>query len=77
SKDAVSNNVTLSGPSSIKLNGISSKSVKYSLNIPKTAEVGTYEGYITFTNNADPTEQYQIPFGVRVVEEGIQTFDLF
>ncbi|WP_430510363.1 S8 family serine peptidase [Gottfriedia solisilvae] len=76
SKDAVSNNVTLSGPSSVKLNGISSKSIKYSLNIPKTAEVGTYEGYITFTNNADPTEQYQIPFGVRVVEEGIQTFDL-
>ncbi|MEH6937876.1 S8 family serine peptidase [Bacillus sp. JJ664] len=77
SKDAVSNNVTLTGPSSVKLNGISSKSVKYSLNIPKTAEVGTYEGYITFTNNADSTEQYQIPFGVRVVEEGIQTFELF
>lgn len=77
SKDAASNNVMLTGPTSVKINGISSKSIKYSLNIPKTAEKGTYEGYITFTNDADPTEQYQIPFGVRVVEEGIQTFDLF
>ena len=49
-----------------KLNGNSQKSIKFNLNIPKTAEKGTYEGYIVFTNNADPTEQYQIPFGGRV-----------
>ncbi|MGG0175691.1 S8 family serine peptidase [Gottfriedia acidiceleris] len=77
SKDAASNNVTLSGPTSVKLNGISSKSIKFNLNIPKTAEKGTYEGYVTFTNTVDPSEQYQIPFGVRVVEEGIQSFNLF
>ncbi|MFF2876351.1 S8 family serine peptidase [Gottfriedia sp. NPDC057991] len=74
SLDAAQNNVTLTGPTSIKLNGISSKSVKFSLNIPKTAAKGTYEGFVVFTNNADPTEQYQIPFGVRVVNEGIDTF---
>ncbi|MEH7347729.1 S8 family serine peptidase [Gottfriedia acidiceleris] len=74
SKDAAVNNVTLSGPTSIKLNGISQKSVSFNLNIPKTAEKGTYEGYVLFTNNEDQTEQYQIPFGVRVVNEGIDSF---
>ena len=74
SKDAALNNVTLTGPTSVKLNGISQKSIKFSLDIPKTAEKGTYEGYVVFTNDADSTEQYQIPFGVRVVTEGIETF---
>ncbi|MFY0762211.1 S8 family serine peptidase [Metabacillus dongyingensis] len=74
SKDAAQNGVTLTGPTSVKLNGISQKSIKFDLNIPKTAEKGTYEGYIVFTNNADPTETYQIPFGGRVINEGIDTF---
>ncbi|TDL66575.1 hypothetical protein E2R56_21165 [Rhodococcus qingshengii] len=74
SKDAGLNNVTLTGPTSVKLKGISQKSIKFSLNIPKTAEKGTYEGYVVFTNDEDSTEQYQIPFGVRVVNEGIETF---
>ncbi|GGB63814.1 S8 family serine peptidase [Fictibacillus barbaricus] len=76
SKDAAQNGVTLTGPTSVKLNGISQKSIKFDLNIPKTAEKGTYEGYIVFTNNADPTETYQIPFGGRVINEGIDTFKL-
>ncbi|QKE73846.1 S8 family serine peptidase [Arthrobacter citreus] len=76
SKDAVGNNVTLTGPTSVKLNGINQKNVKFNLNIPKTAETGTYEGYITFTNTADSTEEYQIPFGGRVVDEGIDTFKI-
>ncbi|MEH6936742.1 S8 family serine peptidase [Bacillus sp. JJ664] len=74
SKDAAQNNVTLTGPSSVKLKGVSQKSIKFNLNIPKTAEKGTYEGYITFINTADPTETYQIPFGGRVVNEGIESF---
>ncbi|PGS49714.1 S8 family serine peptidase [Bacillus sp. AFS041924] len=73
SKDAAQNGVTLTGPTSVKLNGISQKSIKFDLNIPKTAEKGTYEGYIVFTNNADPSETYQIPFGGRVINEGIDT----
>ncbi|KQL36352.1 hypothetical protein AN960_17215 [Bacillus sp. FJAT-25509] len=76
SLDAAKNNVTLTGPTSVKLNGISTKNIKFNLNIPKTAEKGTYEGYIVFTNAADPTETYQIPFGGRVVNEGIDTFTL-
>ncbi|MCO0600487.1 S8 family serine peptidase [Peribacillus butanolivorans] len=76
SKDAAQNGVTLTGPTSVKLNRISQKSIKFGLNIPKTAEKGTYEGYIVFTNNADPTETYQIPFGSRVVNEGFDTLTI-
>ncbi|PGZ93119.1 S8 family serine peptidase [Bacillus sp. AFS029533] len=76
SKDAAQNNVTLTGPTSVKLNGISQKNVKFNLNIPKTAEKGTYEGFITFTNTGDPSETYQIPFGGRVVDEGIDYFKI-
>ncbi|USK34980.1 S8 family serine peptidase [Bacillus sp. F19] len=76
SKDAALNNVTLTGPTSVKVDGSSQKSIRFSLDIPKTAEKGTYEGYIVFTNNEDSTEQYQIPFGGRVVYEGIDTFEL-
>lgn len=74
SKDAIQNQVTLDGPTTVKIGGTSEKSIRYTLNIPKTAEIGTYEGYVVFTNEEDPTEQYQIPFGVRVVDEGIDTF---
>ncbi|MES9684688.1 S8 family serine peptidase, partial [Gottfriedia acidiceleris] len=76
SKDAALNGVTLTGPTSIMLNGNSQKNIKFDLNIPKTAEKGTYEGYIVFTNNADPTETYQIPFGSRIVNEGIDTLTI-
>ncbi len=76
SLDAAKNNVTLDGPTSVKLNGISSKNIKFNLNIPKTAEKGTYEGYIVFTNADEPTETYQIPFGGRVVNEGIDAFTI-
>ncbi|XRG79424.1 S8 family serine peptidase [Rossellomorea sp. GAMAL-10_SWC] len=76
SLDAASNGVTLTGPTSVKLSAISSKNIKFNLNIPKTAEKGTYEGYIVFTNDADPTETYQIPFGGRVVNEGIDTLTI-
>lgn len=76
SLDAAKNNVTLNGPNSVKLNGDSSKNIKFNLNIPKTAEKGTYEGYIVFTNDTDPSETYQIPFGGRVVNEGIDKLAL-
>ncbi|UPM56540.1 Fn3-like domain-containing protein [Gottfriedia acidiceleris] len=76
SKDAAKNNITLTGPTSVKLDGNSQENIKFNLNIPKTAEKGTYEGYITFTNSQDPTETYQIPFGGRFVDEGIDTFKI-
>ncbi|PEJ49318.1 hypothetical protein CN692_22995 [Bacillus sp. AFS002410] len=76
SKDAAVNGVTLTGPTSVKLSGISLKNIKFNLNIPKTAEKGTYEGYIVFTNTTDSTETYQIPFGGRVVNEGFDSLNI-
>ncbi|EPD53716.1 hypothetical protein HMPREF1210_00539 [Paenisporosarcina sp. HGH0030] len=76
SKDAALNNVTLDGPTSVNIEGNSQRVIKFNLSIPKTAEKGTYEGYIVLTNNEDPTENYQIPFGGRVVNEGIDTFSI-
>ncbi|PGS48345.1 S8 family serine peptidase [Bacillus sp. AFS041924] len=73
SKDASKNNVKLTGPTSVKLKGISQKSINFNLDIPKTAEKGIYEGYIVFTNNVDSKEQYQIPFGVHYIEEGFNS----
>ncbi|WP_317851397.1 S8 family serine peptidase [Neobacillus bataviensis] len=76
SKDAALNNVTLDGPSFVNIEGNSQRVIKFNLSIPKTAEKGTYEGYIVFTNKEDPTETYQIPFGSRVVNEGIDTLTI-
>ncbi|USK35192.1 S8 family serine peptidase [Bacillus sp. F19] len=77
SKDAAQNNVTLQGPATVKVEGNSDREIKFDLHIPKTAEIGTYEGNIVFTNNDNPSEQYQIPFGGRVVNEGIDKFNLY
>jgi subtilisin family serine protease len=76
SKDAALNKVTLDGPTSINIEGNSQRVIKFNLSIPKTAEKGIYEGYIVFTNKEDPTETYQIPFGGRVVNEGIDTLTI-
>lgn len=76
SMDAALNDVTLNGPTSVNIEGNSERVIKFNLTIPKTAAKGTYEGYIVFTNDADPTETYQIPFGGRVVNEGIESFTI-
>ncbi|WHY79980.1 S8 family serine peptidase [Neobacillus sp. WH10] len=76
SLDAALNNVTLDGPTSVNLEGNSQRVIKFNLSIPKTAQKGTYEGYIVFTNTEDPTENYQIPFGGRVVNEGIDSLSI-
>lgn len=44
--------------------------------IPKTADQGFYEGYITYTNVNDPEETYQIPFSIRVAKEGFDFLQL-
>jgi subtilisin family serine protease len=73
-KDAAKNGVEVKTDDSIKVSANSQITRNVSLSIPKTAEIGVYEGYIVYTNQADPTETYQVPFGVRVVNEGIDTF---
>ncbi|MFF2876394.1 S8 family serine peptidase [Gottfriedia sp. NPDC057991] len=76
SKDAVANGVTINTVSSITLKGISQKKANVTLNIPKTAEKGIYEGYIVYTNKDNPSETYRVPFGVHYVEEGFDSFRL-
>lgn len=76
-RDAVQNNVLVTGPTSVKLDANSEKTIKFNLDIPETAEKGIYEGYIIFTNNEDPTEQYQVPFGVHYVEEGFNSMSTY
>ncbi|NQD66612.1 S8 family serine peptidase [Bacillus haikouensis] len=72
SKDAEKNGVTVKVEGNVKVKA--GKSVKNNvfLTIPKTAEFGTYEGYITYTNEKNTEEVYQVPFAVRLMDEGIQ-----
>jgi subtilisin family serine protease len=74
SKDAVKNGVEVKTDESIKVPANSQITRNVSLSIPNTAEIGVYEGYIVYSNQANPTETFQVPFGVRVVNEGIDTF---
>lgn len=76
SKDAKTNGVTVLTDSTVTLKGISNKKINVTLNIPKTAEKGIYEGYVVFTNKANPSETYRIPFGTHFVEQGIQDLSL-
>ncbi|QKE75532.1 S8 family serine peptidase [Arthrobacter citreus] len=75
SLDAQKNGVNLIvSENSLKLKSDSQKEISVLLSIPKTAEKGTYEGYIHIENEKNPEENYQIPFGTRVVEEGFKYF---
>ncbi|PGS49639.1 S8 family serine peptidase [Bacillus sp. AFS041924] len=71
SKNAEQNNVHVITDSEIKVKRDNQKQSKVSIFIPKTAENGTYEGYVVYTNKANPKETYKVPFAIRVVEEGM------
>ncbi|MFB7142413.1 S8 family serine peptidase [Gottfriedia sp. NPDC056225] len=77
SKDATANGVTVQTSPSVTLKGISQKKTAITLNIPKTAEKGIYEGYVVYTNKDNPSETYRIPFGVHYVEQGFDYFKLY
>ncbi|WP_341356936.1 S8 family serine peptidase [Rossellomorea sp. y25] len=76
SKDASENGVNLTTNSTIKVNGNAKKKTSVFMTIPKTAELGTYEGYIVYTNRNNPDESYQVPFAIQTVEEGINYYNL-
>lgn len=76
SKNAETNGVEVKVDESIKIPANSQITRNVSLSIPKTADIGVYEGYVIYTNTVNPTEQYQVPFGVRVVTEGIESFEV-
>ncbi|PEC50945.1 hypothetical protein COJ46_01710 [Bacillus sp. AFS077874] len=76
SKDADKNEVTVTTDKTVKVPVNSNVTRKVDLSIPTTAEKGIYEGYVTYTNQDDPSETYRVPFGVHYVEEGIKDFKL-
>lgn len=76
SKDAEKNGVTVTTDKTVKVPVNSNVTRKVDLSIPTTAEKGIYEGYVTYTNQDDPSETYRLPFGVHFVEEGIKDFTL-
>lgn len=75
SLDAEKNGVTLKVPSTITVKKNSKKQLSATLDIPKTAEKGNYEGYITIKNKENPDESYRIPFGVKAADEGLAYFE--
>ncbi|WP_282435722.1 S8 family serine peptidase [Peribacillus muralis] len=74
SLDAEKNGVKVNVPDSIKVKKKKEERFNAFLTIPKSAQKGTYEGYISFENQKDPEDSYRIPFGAKVVEEGIGYF---
>ncbi|QKE73726.1 S8 family serine peptidase [Arthrobacter citreus] len=76
SKDAAKNGVSVSFDSSFKVPAYGKVTKKAILTIPKIAEKGIYEGYVTYTNHSNPAETYRVPFGVHYVEEGIKDVTL-
>ncbi|MEH7480428.1 S8 family serine peptidase [Neobacillus drentensis] len=71
SNDAAANGVTLEAASDITVNGNSKREMNITINVPKTAKLGTYEGFVVYTNKDNPDETYKLPFAIHTVEEGI------
>ncbi|MET3195279.1 S8 family serine peptidase [Gottfriedia sp. OAE603] len=74
SLDANENGVNITVPRDAKMKKNSQETIPAILFIPSTAQKGTYEGYIHIVNEKDPDDNYQIPFGFRLVEEGFEYF---
>ncbi|WP_279663592.1 S8 family serine peptidase [Ectobacillus ponti] len=75
-KDAAKNGVEVKTDASVQVGPHDKVSRNVSIVIPGTAETGVYEGYVVYTNHANPAETYQIPFGVHYVEQGFGEISL-
>ncbi|MFB7142849.1 S8 family serine peptidase, partial [Gottfriedia sp. NPDC056225] len=71
-QDAAANGVTLDVKSSVKVKKYSSANMAATINVPKSAKLGTYEGYIVYTNQKNSNETYKVPFAIHTVKEGIE-----
>jgi len=69
--DATGNGVTLEVKQVVKVKRNSKTNMDASIMVPKTAKLGTYEGYVVYTNQNNPEEKYKIPFAIHTVKEGI------
>ncbi|MFB7142670.1 S8 family serine peptidase, partial [Gottfriedia sp. NPDC056225] len=70
-QEAAANGVSLDVKTSVKVKRYSSANMSATINVPKSAKLGTYEGYVVYTNQKNPEETYKIPFAIHTVKEGI------
>lgn len=75
-QNAELNNVTVSVPENIVVNAGESVNFDATINLPKDAQVGRYEGYVILTNSADEAEEYVLPFSSTYVVPGIESIEL-
>ena len=67
------NNVELQNvPKEITVGKKTSVSIEPTIVVPKDAEKGSYQGYITLTNTKDSNEVYRVPFSINYSKEGIK-----
>ncbi|WP_057915248.1 S8 family serine peptidase [Peribacillus muralis] len=71
SLDADENGVMIVTDKLIKVAANGKKKSTVTITVPKSAKLGIYEGYVTYTNHANPEETFQVPFAIKTVEEGI------
>ncbi|QKE76009.1 S8 family serine peptidase (plasmid) [Arthrobacter citreus] len=71
SLDADDNGVMVVTDKSIKVGANSKKKSSVAITVPKSAKLGIYEGFVTYTNHDNPDETFQLPFAIKTVEEGI------
>ncbi|WP_179865400.1 S8 family serine peptidase [Bacillus sp. AFS017336] len=71
SLDADDNGVMVVTDKSIKVGANSKKKSTVAITVPKSAKLGIYEGFVTYTNHDNPDETYQVPFAIKTVEEGM------
>ncbi|MFP7299009.1 S8 family serine peptidase [Neobacillus niacini] len=76
SRDGELNGVKLTAPEKIELKAKGKTTTNVSLLIPDSAQNGIYEGYVTFTNQENEKEVYQVPFAVRKVKEGVDYLEI-
>ncbi|WP_341357121.1 S8 family serine peptidase [Rossellomorea sp. y25] len=76
SLDAEENGVQVIVDDIVKVKSNSETKTNVFLTVPKTAEIGMYEGYITFENKVDQEESYRIPFAFRTMESGFHFTEL-
>lgn len=70
-QDGVKNKIKVQLPETVSVGAGETKEIEAGILVPQAAELGRYEGYIHFTNEANPEESYQIPFAIRVTDKGI------
>lgn len=74
--DAVANGVTVHTKETVKVKAGKKKKTAVMMLVPKTAELGNYEGYVVYTNKENPDETYRVPFGIHTAEEGIDHIEV-